>query len=220
MSDEQEKKIFAKNLNGLLYKNNKTQKEVAQAIGVLTSTFNSWCKGVSLPRMGKVQMLADYFHVNKSDLIENKNDSFMTAIDKIPTVRPGVERKMIPVLGQISAGLPLYAEENIEYYISTDVVGDGEYFALKVKGDSMNAARIYDGDVLIVRQQDLVEDNAIAVVLVNGDEATVKRFHKDGKYVMLIPQSTNPVYTTQIYDPEQVSIKVLGKVVRSLVEFE
>ena len=144
----------------------------------------------------------------------------MTGIDRLPSVRPGVERKMIPVLGQISAGLPLYAEENIEYYISTDVVGDGEYFALKVKGDSMNAARIYDGDVLIVRQQDIVEDNDIAVVLVNGDEATVKRWHRDGKYVILIPQSTNPAHTTQIYDPEQVNIKVLGKVVRSLVEFE
>lgn len=220
MSDEQEKKIFARNLNDLLYKNSKTQKEVAQAIGVLTTTFNSWCKGVSLPRMSKVQMLADYFHVSKSDLIEDKSSSFMTAIDTLPSVRPGIERKMIPVLGQISAGLPLYAEENIEYYISTDVVGDGEYFALKVKGDSMNAARIYEGDVLIVRQQDIVEDNDIAVVLVNGDEATVKRWHRDGKYVILIPQSTNPAHTTQIYDPEQVNIKVLGKVVRSLVEFE
>ena len=84
----------------------------------------------------------------------------------------------------------------------------------------MNAARIYEGDVLIVRQQDIVEDNDIAVVLVNGDEATVKRWHRDGKYVILIPQSTNPAHTTQIYDPEQVNIKVLGKVVRSLVEFE
>lgn len=84
----------------------------------------------------------------------------------------------------------------------------------------MNAARIYDGDILIVRKQDIVEDNDIAVVLVNGDEATVKRFHRSGDLITLVPQSTNPAHTIQVYDPEQVPVKVLGKVVRSLVEFE
>ena len=72
MSDDVEKKIFSKNLNRLLRVNNKTQKEVADAIGVLPTTFNSWCMGVSIPRMGKVQKLADYFKCSKSDLIEEK----------------------------------------------------------------------------------------------------------------------------------------------------
>ena len=74
MTDNEQKKIFSKNLNKLLDEHNKTQKEVASAIEVSPQTFNTWCKGIALPRMGKVQMLADYFGILKSDLIENKND--------------------------------------------------------------------------------------------------------------------------------------------------
>lgn len=74
MTDNEQKKIFSKNLTKLLNEHNKTQKEVANAIDVSPQTFNTWCKGIALPRMGKVQMLADYFGILKSDLIENKND--------------------------------------------------------------------------------------------------------------------------------------------------
>ncbi len=70
MNDMEQKIIFAKNLNKLLSDAGKTQREVADAIHVLPTTFNTWCQGVALPRMGKVQLLADYFGVKKSDLIE------------------------------------------------------------------------------------------------------------------------------------------------------
>lgn len=62
--------IFSNNLNNLLNERRKTQKEVADAIGVSPQTFNTWCQGIALPRMGKIQKLADYFHVKKSDLID------------------------------------------------------------------------------------------------------------------------------------------------------
>lgn len=78
MTDIEQKKIFSKNLNKYLEQSNKTQKEVADAIGVIPSTFNTWCQGIAIPRMGKVQALADYFHINKSDLIENKSDKPQT----------------------------------------------------------------------------------------------------------------------------------------------
>lgn len=74
MNDFDQKKIFAKNLNRYLSINNKTQKEVADAINVSPQTFNTWCQGIALPRMGKVQRLADYFSINKSDLIDEKSD--------------------------------------------------------------------------------------------------------------------------------------------------
>lgn len=75
MTDLEQKKVFSKNLNFYLSQSGKTQKEVADAIGVITSTFNTWCQGIAIPRMGKVQALADYFHINKSDLIEEKSES-------------------------------------------------------------------------------------------------------------------------------------------------
>lgn len=72
MNDVEQKEIFSKNLNHYLSLNNKTQREVAQAINVSPQTFNTWCQGIALPRMGKVQRLADYFGISKSDLIDYK----------------------------------------------------------------------------------------------------------------------------------------------------
>ena len=123
----------------------------------------------------------------------------------------------IPILGRISAGLPLYAEQHIEGYTLTDLNGGAEYFALRVSGDSMNAARIQDGDILIVRRQDEVENGEVAVVMVGDDDATVKRFYATGSTVTLMPQSTNPDHQPQIYDTTKTSIRVIGRVVK--VEF-
>lgn len=123
----------------------------------------------------------------------------------------------IPVLGQIAAGLPLYAEENIEGYTYTDLNGGAEYFALRVKGDSMNALRINEGDIVIVRRQSSVENGEVAVVLVDGDSATLKRFYRTDSAITLMPQSTNAEHQPQVYDPAKTRIDVLGKVVK--VEF-
>ena len=125
----------------------------------------------------------------------------------------------IPILGYISAGLPLYADEHIEGYTYTDRNGGAEYFALRVKGDSMNASRINDGDILIVRRQPIVENGEIAVVRVNEDNATVKRFKREGDIVQLIPQSYNPEHQIQIYDLKKDKIDVVGKVIECKVEF-
>lgn len=123
----------------------------------------------------------------------------------------------IPILGYISAGLPLYAEEHIEGYTYTDLNGGAEYFALRVKGDSMNALGINDGYQIIVRRQEEVENGEVAVVMVGSEDATVKRFYRTDTTVTLMPQSTNPIHQPQIYDLSKTPIKVLGKVVK--VEF-
>ena len=125
----------------------------------------------------------------------------------------------IPILGRIAAGLPLYAEEHIEGYTYTEHNGGAEYFALRVKGDSMNAALINDGSLIIVRRQPEVENGQIAVVRVEKDDATVKRFRQDGDTVQLIPQSYNPTHQTQIYDLKNTNIEIIGKVVECKVEF-
>lgn len=120
----------------------------------------------------------------------------------------------IPVLGRISAGLPLFADEHVEGYTYTDLNGGNEYFALRVKGDSMTAARICEGDIIIVRKQDNVDDGEIAVVLVGGEDATVKRFHQNGNTVTLSPQSYNPAHQIQVYNIKDTPIRILGKVIR------
>ena len=83
----------------------------------------------------------------------------------------------------------------------------------------MNAARIYEGDTLIVRRQDVVENGQIAVVIVNDDEATVKRFYRTGSTVTLMPQSTNPIHQPQVYDPKTTNIRIMGLVVENKITF-
>lgn len=130
-----------------------------------------------------------------------------------PMVEPYFPKGRMPVLGRVAAGLPIFAQENIEGYVADDFDDGEEYFALRVHGDSMNAAGIADGDLLVVRKQPMVDNGEIAVVLVNGNDATVKRFHQADEMVTLSPQSLNPVHQIQIYNTKETAVSILGKVV-------
>lgn len=121
--------------------------------------------------------------------------------------------RVAPLLGTVRAGMPMYAEENIEGYIPIRQTDGAVYFWLNIRGDSMNAAGMDDGDQILVREQPEVENGEIAVVLVNGDEATVKTFRREGELVILTPRSLNPTHQPQIYDPRKVPVRVLGKVI-------
>lgn len=204
------KEVFAKNLNRLLSKNGKTQSDLVTYMNTTASTVSDWCNGKKYPRVDKMQKLADYFGVLKSDLTEEHMPE-LTPVEYNPTHK-------IPVLGRISAGLPLYAEEHIEGYVYTELNGGNEYFGLRVVGDSMNAARICEGDIIIVRQQEQVEDGEIAVVMAGDEDATVKRFHREGRNVFLSPQSFNPANKVQVYDLKETNIRIIGKVVRVMYD--
>jgi repressor LexA len=153
----------------------------------------------------------------EDDNDNNKNNIVRESATQYRTVLP--ELCSIPILGIISAGEPIRAIQNIigYEYLPTDMVTGGEYFGLKVTGDSMNAARINDGDVVIVREQASVENGEIAIVMVDGENATVKLFYQTETTVTLIPQSINPVHAPRIIDITKESIKVLGKVVKVII---
>ena len=189
-----------------------TQTELGEKLGVKTNAVSKWeCNRVEDIPTSKIKAMAVLFEVPPSYLIDD---------DSLPPSAAPIDltsRHRIPIQGRIAAGLPLYAEQNIEGYTLTDLNGGAEYFALRVTGDSMNAARIEDGDVIIVRRQDEVENGELAVVMVGDDDATVKRFYSTDSTVTLMPQSRNPIHQPQIYDLEKTKIKVLGKVVK--VEF-
>lgn len=195
-----------------------TQQELADAIGVAKSTISMYETGQREPDFETLEALADYFNVEMNSFLPGKTTP-SPASTLPPNAIPIDPSKwhQIPILGRIAAGLPIYAEQNIEGYTLTDLNGGAEYFALRVQGDSMNALRINDGDIIIVRRQDEVEQGEIAVVLVGDDDATVKRFYSTDTTVTLMPQSTNPVHQPQMYDLKRTTIRVLGKVVK--VEF-
>jgi len=117
----------------------------------------------------------------------------------------------VPVVGSIPAGLPILAEENIIGYEFADVSRPEDYFYLRVKGDSMVNAGINNGSLVLVHKQDSAEDGQIVVCLLNGDEATLKRFRKSGNTVMLIPE--NPAYApilVPVSDFESGYARILG----------
>lgn len=212
--EEYDKRVFARNLNSYMKLAQKRQSDICALLNVSKSTVSSWCSAQKIPRMDKIEILANYFKILKSDLIEEK-----VALPLPADVFEYTPAHRIPVLGRVAAGLPIYAEENIEGYLWTDLNHGGEYFGLVVCGDSMNAAQINDGNIIIVRKQDEVEENDIAVVLVDGEEATVKRFRRERNIVMLIPQSTNPAHATQFYDLKDTQINIIGKVVENRIVY-
>lgn len=130
----------------------------------------------------------------------------------------------VPILGRIAAGQPLLAEENREGELpitAAALPGRGEdVFALRVRGDSMIDAHICDGDLVLVRRQDNAQPNDIVVALVeseSGDEATVKRFQRDGGLVVLKPE--HPTMAPIVIDPAERPVRILGKVVGLLRGF-
>ena len=128
----------------------------------------------------------------------------------------------IPVLGYVAAGIPIDAVTDILDYeeLSLDMVKDGsEYFALKIKGSSMEP-KISEGDVVIVRKQEDCENGQIAIVCVNGDQATCKRVMKQANGILLQP--LNPAYEPTFYTAEQIQnlpITILGRVVELRAKF-
>lgn len=202
------KETMAKNIKRLMAQNQVNATDVCTALGFKAPTFSDWVNAKTYPRIDKIEAMSNYFGVSKADLVEEQLPA--DAYSYNPTHR-------IPILGRISAGLPLYAEENVEGYTYTELNGGAEYFALRVSGDSMNSLRIQDGDLVIVRRQEIVENGEIAVVMVGDDEATMKRFYQKGNTVTLMPQSTNPDHMPQIYNLQDTCIRIIGKVVK--VEF-
>ena len=181
------------------------QSEIAKRINVSPQTFNTWIQGKAIPRMGKIQLLADYFKIEKSDLIEEKSNI---------TISQGIK---IPVLGSVPAGVPITAVEDILDYeeIPQLWANQGEFFALKIKGDSMEP-RMQSGDVVIVRQQSSADSGDTVIVLINGDEATCKKLEKTSNGIMLI--STNTKYSPMFFSHEEINelpVVILGKVVEN-----
>lgn len=121
---------------------------------------------------------------------------------------------MAPVYGRISAGIPNWAEECVDGRIPIDpelmnILNPEECFFLRVNGESMNK-EIANGAFALIRKQDIVENGEIAVVLVNGYDATLKKFSRQGDLVILEPMSNDPSFSTQVYNKD-TDIKIIGK---------
>lgn len=162
------------------------------------------------PDFETAELLADILNVPLGSLIGAED-----------TAHANAHAVSIPVFSSVPAGIPLEAVEDIVDFeeISGELAKQGEFFALRVKGDSMEP-RIKDGDVVIVRRQEAVDNGDLAVILVNGNDATLKRFYASETGVKLV--SSNPKYDPFFFTPAEVDampVRVLGKVVELRAKF-
>lgn len=180
-----------------------TQREVAEKLGIDRTTYAKYESGASEPSFEMLRKLTKLYNVT-SDVILG----WSVHLEEIGS-------KLIPVLGDVAAGIPIEAITDIVDYEEIDpaMAATGDFFGLRIKGASMEP-RMREGDVVIVRKQDTAETGDTVVVLVNGDSATVKKIKYGPDGISLIP--TNPAYDVQFYsaaDVERLPVRVIGRVV-------
>lgn len=185
-----------------------TQGQVADALQIGRSTYTHYEKGTREPDIETLQKLSSYFEVPIEVLIA----------DPLMPKKKGIK---IPVLGQVEAGIPIEAIENIidEEEINEELARTGEFFGLKVHGHSMEP-KFSPGDIVIVRKQPDIENGQIAIVLVNGDAATIKQVKKQKDGIRLIP--LNPAFETTFFSNEEIDelpVTIIGKVVELRCKF-
>lgn len=206
MSDLRNKEIFAKNLQYYMSLNKKSRNDVCRDLEIPYSTFTDWYNANIYPRIDKIQLLANYFGIQKSDLVESKsNDQIIQS-----------NSALVFVYGTIPAGIPMECIEDImdTEEISADMLRGGkQYFGLRVKGNSMEPEYL-EGDTLILEKVDDCESGDDCVVMVNGNDGTFKRVFKNENGIILQP--LNPSYSPMVYTNEQIEnlpIRILGVVV-------
>lgn len=196
-----------KNLKSLRDMNNLTQQQMADLLGIQRPTYSRYENGERQPDFDLLCTISQKFNVSIDYLLGN--DTPKTAIQ-------------VPVLGRVAAGVPIEAVENVIDYEELDPEifnPNYEYFGLKLKGDSMSP-RMMDGDVVIVRKQPDAESGDIAIVLVNGNEATCKQLKKHDNGISLI--AYNSAYEPMFFTKKEISelpVTIIGKVVELRAKF-
>lgn len=185
-----------------------TQMQLSEYMGVTQATLSGWENEKFEIDTASLKKIADYFNVSVDYLLGREAQKSKKGV-------------LIPVLGRVVAGIPIDAIEEILDYeeITQEMANSGEFFALKIKGDSM-MPRIQENDVVIVRKQSQVDNGSIAIVLINGNEATCKKVQYNEKGVALI--SYNSSYTPMFYTKEEcltLPVTIIGKVVELRAKF-
>lgn len=201
--------MFWERFNYLCANKGVSANAAAKDLSIASGTVSEWKKG-RVPLNSTLKKIAEYFDVPVDYLLGQPSRHQKP-------VSGGVR---IPVFGDVAAGIPILAIENYDSddpddweEISQKMASGGDYFALRIHGDSMEP-KISNGDIVIVRIQDTVENNEIAIVRVNGEEATCKRVQKTPEGLALLP--TNPSYEPMFFTPKQVRelpVEIIGRVV-------
>lgn len=183
-----------------------TQRQLADKIGCTNTSISNWEKGVSSPDPDTIQNLCWALCVEPNYFFSVSGATEAV----VPDAMPVPVMRAIPLLGAIACGEPVLAEQNIEGFLSMPDNIDAD-FCLRCKGDSMINARIFDGDIVYIRQQETIENGEIAAVLIDN-EATLKRVRLFKDHVSLEPE--NPQYRPIVlWNEDMETVRILGKAV-------
>lgn len=209
------KDSFKNRLQIALNKNNMKPIELSEKTHLSKSLISGYLNGKYLARQDKLSVLAETLNVTEAWLmgydVEMQRKTERLENNVLPMPDKAIP---VPIIGKISAGLPLLATENITGYAfmpSTKETLNNTFFYLVVSGDSMNL-KFNEGDMVLVQKQDDLENDEIGVVLIDG-EATVKKYKNKNGLIILQPMSTNPEHQVQIYNPKEKDIRIIGKVI-------
>ena len=194
---------FKENLRYLRHSNNMSQEDLAKKFGYKSfTTVQKWEDGTAFPKIENLNKIAQIFNVE---------------LDHLLNVDLRTNKVKVPVLGEVKAGYDMYINEEIlgYEYLNNNEYTPGEYFYLKVKGDSMINDRICEGDIVYVRKQDYLEKNDLGVFIIDNDEVTIKRIEYRDNGVVL--KASNKKYSDRYFDND--NIKILGKVLHNKVLF-
>ena len=193
--------IYLRKRNGL------SQQALSEKLGITRSAIGMYETGKREPDLETLEAFADFYNVDMNTLTGRSEAPGLPG-----NILPLPPMGRVPLVGRIACGEPILAEENIEEYVDQPRHIQAD-FALECKGDSMVGAGIRSGDVVYIRSQPEVENGQIAAVLVDGDEATLKRFYFDGQVVQLVAE--NPQYAPMVFVGEDISkrLRVIGRAV-------
>ncbi|QGY85278.1 transcriptional regulator [Staphylococcus epidermidis] len=200
-----------KDLKYLMEKKSGSVKAFSTEIGLAYTTVRSILeRGIFNAKVENVIKICNGLNIRPEDIMDiKKPEPIESNIETLPV-------KKIPVVSKISAGLPIYSEENLVdyiYFATNKLNSDKEEIGLKVSGDSMDKI-FQDGDIVVVEKDSIVENGQLGVVMVNGYNATVKRIRYNKNQIILIPESNNPEHLPQVYG-EDDEVKIIGRVVAS-----
>ncbi|QWH11925.1 helix-turn-helix domain-containing protein [Bacillus mycoides] len=203
-----------------------SKRAFAEKIGLPPTTLQSMLsRGIGKASVDNVIKVCKGLGLTTDDLeklANDKHNSIKEDVSIYETIRNDQSNIIhIPIIGSVAAGMPILAEENIEGYLpmlSTFLNRRKKYFYLTVTGTSMNL-EFPDGSYVLVEETPFVENGQIAVIKVNGYDATVKKISKSGDIITLIPLSNDPVHEPQTYDLSVQDVKIIGRVVQAVKNY-
>lgn len=182
-----------------------TQSELAKILDVAPTAVSAWERNANKPLMDKLSIMADLFEVPVSHFFERETEYLTEEIE-------------LPVYGEIACGNgTVIFEDTTEYKpVPREWIKGGKYFFTRAVGDSMVGARIHDGDLLLIREQPEISNGEIAAVCVDGEMLLKKVYYQKGQIVL---QSENSKYPPKVLDSDDKSVRIVGKLVKLLIDF-